>query len=280
MCGVLGQVPVLASPRRFWLGSVVCVFGFAFCFQPSNPCWGVSRCLFLRAFCLYPAIPGCILRVFFRACILASPRQSWLGSVVCVFGLGFYVYPASPGWGCCCVCLGPGFDFTHPILAGVFRCVCLCARSAFTLPIQCWGLWCVGSGLRFGLIPLILAGVLVLCVFEFGFSFHPANPRLGLGLCVCVRASRLYPANHGWGLGCVCLGTGFGSTPPILAWLLGVCVLVCVLCLFLTRISGLCVGSGFAFTQPFLAMVFGCLGFCARSTSTLPILAGVRGVCV
>ena len=47
--------------------------------------------------------------------------------------------------------------------------------------------------------------------------------------CRCVAlvfgsALRGNPANPGWALGCVCLGTGVGFNPPNLAWVCGVCV--------------------------------------------------------
>ena len=108
-------------------------------------------------------------------------RKSWLGLVVCAFGLEFRLRPANPGWdvdicvfvralrlhlsipgwGRLCVCSstgfhffptavagmcapGMGYDCTLPILAAVLGCVCLCASSACT--------------------PQVLAGVGGLCV--------------------------------------------------------------------------------------------------------------------
>ena len=48
-------------------------------------------------------------------------------------------------------------------------------------------------------------------------------------MCVFVCALRLWPATPGWDVqcGCVCLGSGFGCAPPLLAGVLG-CVCVCV----------------------------------------------------
>ena len=48
-------------------------------------------------------------------------------------------------------------------------------------------------------------------------------------MCVFVCALRLYPAPLGWGVrrGFVCLGSGFGCAPPLLAGMLG-CVCACV----------------------------------------------------
>ena len=37
----------LASPPESWLGFVVCVSGFGFCFYPTIPCWGVGVCVCL-----------------------------------------------------------------------------------------------------------------------------------------------------------------------------------------------------------------------------------------
>ena len=70
-------------------------------------------------FWLRPATPGWsdgVLCVCVRAPLL--PRHSWLGCAVwvCVLGLGFHLRPATPGWG-----------------VGAF--LCLCARSACTLPL-------------------------------------------------------------------------------------------------------------------------------------------------
>ena len=79
-------VRLLTSHRQSWLGSVVCVFGYWFCFQPANPGWGIGVCVFVCALCLYPASPCWGLIVFGLVQVLASPRASWLGFVVCVFG--------------------------------------------------------------------------------------------------------------------------------------------------------------------------------------------------
>ena len=59
-----------------------------------------------------------------------------------------------------------------------------------------------------------------------GLSFSSAQPILA-GLLGCVYvfvcALLLYPANPGWGVrwGCVCLNSGFGCAPPLLAGPLG-----------------------------------------------------------
>ena len=61
-------------------------------------------------------------------------------------------------------------------------------------------------------------------------SAAPRHSWLGCwNLFVLVCALRLYPATPGWGVrrGCVCLVSGSGCAPPLLAWVLGrVCVCV------------------------------------------------------
>ena len=142
-------------------------------------------------FRLRPATPGSgigVLCVCLRAPLV--PRHSWLGRAVWV--LGFWLRPATPSW-------------------GVGACVCLCARSACT--------------------PPLLAGVcgVHVCVRARLWA-APRHSWLGCwGVCVLVCAPRLYPATPGWVVrcGCVCLGSGFGCAPPLLAGVLG-CVFVCV----------------------------------------------------
>ena len=109
---------------------------------------------------------------------------------MCAFELGSQLRPATPGW---------GFGL----------CVCWCACSSCT--------------------PLILAGVcgLAVCVWAL-VSAAPRHSWLGCWVvCVLVCALRLQPAIPGWGwrCGCLCLGSGFGCAPPLLAGLcvVGVC---------------------------------------------------------
>ena len=105
-----------------------------------------------------------------------------------------------------------------------------------------------------------------------------------------VCALRLYPATPGWGVrcGCVCLGSGFGCAPPLLAGVLG-CVCVCVRtplvpcdswlgCAVWVRVLGL----GVRLRPATPGWGFGvCVCLCARSACTPPLLAGmcVVGVC-
>ena len=155
-----------------------------------------------------------------------------------VFGLGFRLRPATPGWGVgVCVCFGPvplvprhswltcaawvcvlGLGSRlRPATPGwdVGLCVCLCACSACT--------------------PPILAGVcgVGVCVWA-RVSAAPRQSWLGCpGLCVLVCMLLLYPANPGWGVrcGCVCLGWGFGCAPPLRAGVLGcACLFACSPC--------------------------------------------------
>ena len=182
------------------------------------------------------------------------PHHSRLGCVVwvCVLGPGFRLRLASPGW-------------------GVGVCVCLCTCSACT--------------------PPLLAGVcgVHVCVWALVLA-APRHSLLGrVGVCVLVCPLRLYPATPGWGVrrGCVCLGSGFGCGPPLLAGVLG-CGCVRVPVPLVTRHSWLgcvvcvCVlGLWFPLrpATPGLGVVV-CVSSCARSACTPPLLTGVCGVCV
>ena len=149
-----------------------------------------------------------------------------------MFGYGFWIRPANPGWGLwCCplrivagVCgVGLGLGFTPPFLAGVLGFVCLCAFSASTPPVLAgvcgvgvcawvrvsaapndfWrGCWGVCVSVRAPPLPGQRLLGFVVRVSAFGFrSFTPPILAAVLGVCVCVRAP---------------------LTPPILAGLRGV----------------------------------------------------------
>ena len=119
-------------------------------------------------------------------------------------------------------------------------------------------------------------------------SAAPCDSWLGCwGLCVFVCALRVYSATPGWGVRCggVCLGSGLGCAPPLLAGVL-VCVYVCVRAPLVPRHSWLgcavwvCV-PGLEFRlRP--ATPGGGVGvslcLCAHSACTPPLLAGVCGV--
>ena len=232
---------VSAAPRHSWLGCWgVCVFVCALCLDPATLGGGVrSGCVcFGSGFgCAPPLLAGVLgcLCVCVRA--LPLPRHSWRGCAVwvCVFGLWFWLRPATPGWGLWGVCvfvstlrfvpcrswlwwsvwvcvLGLGFRLRPSTPGwGVGVCVCLCVRSACTLPL--------------------LAAVCGVGVCAWArVSAAPHHSRLGRrAVCVFVCALRLCPATPGWGgrCACVCLGSGVGCAPPLLAGVLG-CVCVCV----------------------------------------------------
>ena len=165
-------------PRHSCLGCAVwvCMFGLGSRLPPSHSwlrCWAV--CVFVCALRLYPATPGWAVRcvclcggsgfdcappllagVLGFVCVYVRvplvPRNSWLGCAVwvCVSGLGFWLCPATPGWG-----------------DGV--CVCLCARSLCT--------------------PLSWVGCAVwVCVFGLGLRLRPATPGRDVDMCVCLCA--------------------------------------------------------------------------------------------
>ena len=167
--------------------------------------------------------------------------------------------------------------------------------------------------LGFGLHPAIPGWGFGACVVVCALRLHPAVPGSGLGVCVCactrvsaaprhswlkcwgvcvfVCALRLYPADPGWGVrhGCVCLGSGCGCAPPLLAGVLG-CVCVCLRAPHVPCGSSVgcaawvCVfwlGFGLRSASPGWGVGV-CVCLCARSACTPPLLARVCcvGVCV
>ena len=296
------------------------MFVLGFRMRPATPGWGVGLCVCscARSACTKP-LPARVrdVGVCVWARVSVAPRHSWLGCLgVCVLKWALRLHPATPGWGGRrgCVCFGSGFGCAPPLLAGVLGCVCagvgapLAPRHSwlgwapwgcvFGLGFQLhpatpgWGVgvcvcWCACSSCT----PPLLAGVCGLGVCAWARVL--AAPRhLWLGcwaVCVLVCALRLHPATPGWGArcGCVCLGSGFGCAPPLLAGVLGcVCarvgapraprhsllgcaVWVCVLWLgFQLRPATPGWGVGL------------CLCPCARSACTQPLLAQVRCVTV
>ena len=267
--------------------------------HPATPGWGARRgcvCFGSGFGCTPPLLTGVLGCVCAGVGAPLAPRHSWLGFApwVCVFGLGFWLRPATPGW-------------------GVALCVCWCERSAAAR--HSW----------LGCVPWV-------CVFGLGFWLHPATPGWGVGLCVCwcgrsactppllagvravgvcvwarnlaaprhswlgcwvvcvlVWALRLHPATPGWGArrGCVCLGSGISCAPPLLAGVLG-CVCAGLRASPVPSLSPLgcaawvCVlGLGFRLRPATPGPGVGlCVCSCARSACNLPLLAGVRGVCV
>ena len=363
LAGVFGCVCVRVRaplvPRHSCLGCAawVCVLGFRFRLRPATPGWGVGVCVFVCLLPLFPATPGWGVRREFvclgsgfgcappllagvLGCVCAGvrappvPRHSWLGFVwVCVFGLGIRcappllagvlgclcpfvcvlpLYPATPGWGVRrgCVCLGSGLGCAPPLLTGLLGCVCARVRAQL-VPRYSW-----------------LGCAVWVCLFGLGFRLRPANPGWGVWVCSLLCVLPLFHATPGWGVrrGCVCLGSGFGCAPPLLAGVLGcvcagvrapyvprhswlgcalwmcvfgpgfwlrpatpywgvmVCVFVCVPPSYPAspgwgvRCGCGCLGSGFGCAPPLLAGVLGCACLCACSPCTPPLLAGVCGV--
>ena len=140
----------------------------------------------------------------------------------------------------------------------------------FCPSIPGFGLWCLRLGLGLVLHHTIL-----------GWSF---------GACVVVCRLHLYAAVPGSRVrcACVCLGSGFGCTPPLLAEVFGcVCVCVRVPCGFLPLLAGGAVRVGMLglALQPRPATpgggVWACVCLCARPACTPLLLPGVClvGVC-
>ena len=324
LAGVLGCVSFCVCaplvPLHSWLGCAVwvCVLGLRFRLRPATPGWrfGVSECLCAHSACTPPLLARlCVVGVCAWARVSAAPRHSWLGCWgVCVFVCALLLYPATAGWGagCGCVCLGSGFGCAPPVLAGVFGCVSVRVRAPL-VPLHSWlecAVWVCVLGLGFRLRPAtpgwgvgmcqclcvhsastppLLAGVCGVGVCaRTRVSAAPRHSWLGCwGVCVFVCALRLYPATAGWGVRCrfVCLGSGFGCSPPLVAWVFG-CVCVCVraphvpLHSWLGRALRVCV-LGFRFrlcpaTCGWAVGVSVCS--CARSACTPPLLAGVCGL--
>ena len=239
-CVTAGVVAPLV-PRHSWMG-----------------CWGVCVCRCARFACTPPLLAWvCGVAVSVWAQVSAAPRHSWLGcwgvpvgvraplvprhswlgcaAWVCVLRLGCRLRPATPGW-------------------GVGVCVCWCCRSSCTPPFLA-GMCGVG-----------------VCVFGLGLRLRPAFPGRGVGVCVFVCVLPLYPATPGWGVrrGCVCLSSGLGCAPLLLAGVLG-CVCAGVRAPLVPRHSWLCC--------PVWVCVFG-LGLRLRPATPGWAVGGCVLVCV
>ena len=204
--------------------------------------------------------------------VSAASQHSWLGCWgLCVLVCLFRLYPATPGWGVRrgCVCLGSGFGCVPPLLAWVLGCVCACVRAPFA-PRHSW-----------------LGCVVRVCVLRLGFRLHAATPGWGVGVCVCLCACSgcTPPLLAGvCGVGVV-LGLGGRLCPATPGWGVGVCVCLCARPACTPPLPGWgvrcgrgCLGSGFGCGPPLLAGVMGCARLCACSPCTPPLLAGVCGV--
>ena len=266
------------APRHSWLGCApwVCVFGLGIRLHPATPGRGVGLRVGWcgRSACTPPLLAGMrAVGLCVWARVLAAPLHSWLGWWgVCVLVWALRLHPATPGLGARrgCVCLSSGFGCAPPLLAGLLGCVC------------------AGVGAPLAPHHSLLGCAPRVCVFGLGVSAAPRHSWLGCwAVCVLVWALRLHPATPGWGVqcGCVCLGSGFGCAPPLLAGILG-CVCAGVRALPVPRLSWLgcaawvCVlGLGFWLRPATPGLAVGLLVCsCARSACTLPLLAGVRGV--
>ena len=300
--------PLLATGARC---GCVC-FGSGFSWAPPLLAGLLGRvCAPLAPSHSWPRVRGEGVSVWAR--VSAAPRHSWLGCwPVCVLRL----HAATPGPDarCGCVCLGPGFGCAPPLLAGVLACVraplapshswprvrgvgvCVWARVS-AAPRHSWlGCWAVCVLRLHPATPGHGCAVWV-CVFGLGFRLRPATPGWGVGLCVCSACTQPLLAT-GSRCGCVCLGSGFGCAPPLLAGVLGCvraplapshswqgcAVWVCVFGLgFQLRPAtpgwgvGLCLCS--ACTQPLLATGTrcGCVYFGSVFGCAPPLLAGVFG---
>ena len=266
---------------------------------PATP-GGVVRC---RSVCLSSAFacaPPFLVVVLGCVCVCVCappvPRHSWRGCVVwgCVFGLGFWLRPATPGWAVgMCVCLCARSACTPPVVAGLcgvgvfvcglclypatpgwgVRCGCVCLGSGFSCapPLLAGVLGCVCGGECSACTLLLLAGLCGAGVCAWArFSAAPDHSWLGCwDVCVFVCALRFHPAPPGWGGRCgfVCLGSGFSCAPPLLAGVLG-CVCVSLRDPYPPRHSWLA------------CAVWGCVfGLLFRLRSATPGL-GVWGSCV
>ena len=153
---------------RFWL-------------PPANPGPSVGVCVFVCAFHLHAVSPNSRVRCG-CACwgSLFRFAQPFLAAAtgVCVFVYALRLYLAHPGWGPWSVRLDSGFGVHPHIQAGVFGCVCLCAR--------------------FSCNPPILAGVCGFGVWVRVLAFGPPMPGCGVWMCVFVRP----PARRQSWLGC------------------------------------------------------------------------------
>ena len=242
----------------------------------------------------WPRVRGVGVCVWAR--VSAAPRHSWLGCWavcvlplhpatpghgcavwVCVFGLGSRLRPATPGWGVgLCACSA----CTQPLLArvrGVGGCVWARVSAA---PCHSWlGCWAV-CVLRLHPATPGHGCTVWVCVFGLGFRLRRATPGWGVGLCVCSACTQPLLAT-GARCGCVCLGSGFGCAPPLLAAVLG-----CVRAPLAPSHSWhgcavwVCVfGLGFRLRPPLLAGVLGCVRAPLAPSHYWPRVRGV-GVCV
>ena len=138
-----------------------------------------------------------------------------------VVGFGFRLRPATLAWGAWCVCVLVCVLCLHPATPGRgARCGCVCLNSGLGCapPLLAWVLGCV----RAPLAPSH-SWPRVRCVGVCVWARVSAAPRHSCLGCLAVCVLRLHPTTPGTGArcGCVCLGSGFGCAPPLLAGVLG-----------------------------------------------------------
>ena len=149
-------------------------------------------------------------------------------------GLGMQPYPRSPdlvwpghlhGTGCLSArAMDTGFPtVAWPLRLGLGCCWVWVSAAPRHSWLGCWGvcvLWACSA-----CSPPLLAGVCGAGVCAWArVSAAPRHSWLGCrGLCVLVCALRLHLATPGWAVrcGCVCLGSGFGCAPPLVAGVVG-----------------------------------------------------------
>ena len=189
--------------------------------------------------------------------------------VVLMLGFGFRGNPANPGWVLGWVCLGTGFGFSPPFLAGA-RGVCGWAWVLACIPPFLAGVlgraWLCA---RSACTPPLLAGVCGVGVCAWlGLRLRAANPgcRVGVCACLCARSVCTPPLLAGVCGVAVCAWARVVAT-PCHSWLgcWGVCVSVCALRLYPAtpgrglRCGCVCLDPGFGCAPPVLAWVFGCV---------------------
>ena len=305
-------------PRHSWLGCAawLCVLGHWFRLRPATPGWGIGVCVSwcVRSTCIPPLLAGvCRVGVCVWARVSAAPRHAWLGCCgmricvraplvhrhsrlgcaawVSVYGFGFRLRPAAPGW-CVwvCVCWCARSPCTPPLLAGVCGVgLCVWARVS-AAPRHSWlGLWGVYIWVRAPPVPRHswLGCAVWVCVLGLEFRLRPATPGWGVGGCVCwcARSACTLPLLAGLCGVDVCVWTRI-SRAPRHSWLGPWGVRVCVRAPLVIHHSWLgcaawvCfLGLGFRLRPATPGLGVGvCVCWCARSACLPPLLAGVSGV--
>ena len=195
--------------------------------------------------------------------------------VALMFWFGFRGDPAFPRPGLGWVCLGTGFGFAPPFLAGV----CGVCRWAWVLvcplPLVAGVLWRAWLCARSACTPPFLA--LVCGVGVCATARVSAAPRhswqVCWGLCVFVCVLRLYSPLLAGVCGVVVCAWAPVSAAPRHSWFRcwGVCAFVCALLLYPAtpgwgvRCGCDYLGSGCGCTLPLLAGVLGCVCACVRA---------------